>query len=370
MIQRIYADNFRSLTNFEHRPGSLELLIGENGSGKTTLFEVVRGLVDLVLQRRALGEVFPRGSTTRWERRTRQTFELDYASPEGLYRYSLVIDHLDPEGRRKPVIIEEVVALDGHRLFAFVEGQVQLYNDDSQEGPDFPFNPEVSFFALLEPRRGNKKAIAFKETMERIWYLALDPGTMRELSQEEAARPEPSGENFVDWYRGITQERSEVLAPLFEDLRPVIPGLSHLRLDRSSPDARTLQVVAETASAPYELRFSELSAGQRALVFYYTLLHTSVSEGGVLLLDEPDNFVALAEIQPWLTRFADRLEEQGGQAVVISHHPEVMDYLNDPAAWLFERREGGPVRARRLEPDRETGLPVSQLVARGWLDGE
>ena len=47
--------------------------------------------------------------------------------------------------------------------------------------------------------------------------------------------------------------------------------------------------------------FTDLSDGQRQLIVLYTVLQ-SLKQNifSVLLIDEPDNFVSLREIQPWL----------------------------------------------------------------------
>ena len=44
MISRIYIDNYKCFTNFEYRPGALQLLLGANGTGKTGVFEVLKAL--------------------------------------------------------------------------------------------------------------------------------------------------------------------------------------------------------------------------------------------------------------------------------------------------------------------------------------
>jgi len=46
--------------------------------------------------------------------------------------------------------------------------------------------------------------------------------------------------------------------------------------------------------------FADLSDGQRQLIVLYTILESLRNETySVLLVDEPDNFISLREIQPW-----------------------------------------------------------------------
>ena len=90
---------------------------------------------------------------------------------------------------------------------------------------------------------------------------------------------------------------------------------------------------------------------------------------GTLLLDEPENYVGLQLIQPWLVELADAMRDEG-QLFVISHHPEVIDYLAADHALLFERPGGGPTRVQHNPFDRNKGLKASELVARGLVDGK
>ena len=72
-----------------------------------------------------------------------------------------------------------------------------------------------------------------------------------------------------------------------------------------------------------DLPFSEVSEGQRALIALYMLVYCALTPDRTLLIDEPDNFIALAEIQPWLMKLLDRVDETNGQVILVSHHPEL-----------------------------------------------
>lgn len=132
--------------------------------------------------------------------------------------------------------------------------------------------------------------------------------------------------------------------------------------------ARDLVAAMTTAGTTYDVYFDELSDGQRALIALYTLLEGVVPGHGCLLLDEPEAHVGLAEVQPWLVELDEKFEN-AGQVFVISHHPEVLDYLAASQPMLVERPDGGPARARLAQFDRDSGLTASQQLARGLPDG-
>ncbi len=367
MLKRIYVDNFRCLTNFEISPHQQNLLIGDNGSGKTTLFQLLDSLASMISGHSSLGEVFPKSSLTRWDGRKQQRFELELESETVRFSYGLVVEH--PEERKEPLASQEWLKCDDSPLYQFENGHVKLFHDDSTLAASFPFNPSVPFLALVEERPTNRRLMRFKRQLQDLWYLSIEPARMRSESREESEGPETDGSNLVDWYRSIAQERPETLGPLFGDLKDLIGGFSSLTLVKTSEDTRALRCVMAVDGSEYTLGLSELSAGQRALLFYYLLLNTGIGPERILMIDEPDNFVALREIQPWLVELSERAEAKNCQLFLISHNSEVIDYLTEPPAWIFERLDGGPVRIRQSSNEGEDNLSRAELMARGWMNG-
>ena len=77
--------------------------------------------------------------------------------------------------------------------------------------------------------------------------------------------------------------------------------------------------------------------------------------------------VALPEIQPWLVKLADACGDSLPQAVVCSHHPELIDYLGASAGLVLSREASGVVTTKGFDPERlQGGLKLSEEVARGW----
>lgn len=94
------------------------------------------------------------------------------------------------------------------------------------------------------------------------------------------------------------------------------------------------------------------------------MLNFVVEGNACLFLDEPENYIAIPEIQPWLMELRDRIEDRGGQVILISHHPEIINYLAPELGILFERTGSGPVRVRSYEAGQL--LSPSEQIARGW----
>lgn len=161
---------------------------------------------------------------------------------------------------------------------------------------------------------------------------------------------------------------------LQQTLSDIIDGFSLLELEGAGRDVRILKVLFAARSendakpASYELDFSELSDGQRALIALYTLLRV-VRRGATICIDEPDNYVSLQELQPWLFSLLDRIDDEGGQAILVSHHPELINLLAPEHGVVFSREHGGPTRLLAFPGDLESSLSPAERVARGWDRG-
>lgn len=373
MLRRLYADNYRCFVNFELAPQQLNLLVGDNGSGKTAVFEVLEAVQDIVTFGTAVDEVLPTSTLTRWDTRDEQRFELEVELDGGTYLYVLEVKH--DEKKETAIILREQVTFDGKPIFRYDERNVHLYDDRSFKlGTTFPADPKRSFLAILEERPENQRLMAFKRFVDSIWILRLQPGAMSSVSTKETRWLERDGSNIASWYRALAPEEPDAVEALRDDLRETFDGLQHFRLLASGGTAKDLvarfTAGTKAARSEYELTLDELSSGQRELFAIYAVLHIAVRHARLICFDEPDNFVALREIQPWLIKLTDAVEEQGAQLLLISHHPEVIDYLASASPFKFDRPSGSLARVRPLKIDLSEGLKASEALARGWADGQ
>ena len=111
----------------------------------------------------------------------------------------------------------------------------------------------------------------------------------------------------------------------------------------------------EKKNSPLYFDFDHLSDGQRILFVLYALLCDAEGEKRTLFLDEPGNYLSLDEIQPWLVELSDICGEGTVQAILISHNPELIDYLGGAYGLWMEREPLGPSRIKRLSLKLENG---------------
>lgn len=362
MITRIYADNFRCLGNFELRPGRLNLLLGDNGSGKTSLFEVLLRIRDLVIGGRPAASLFAYTKTI-WDRRETQHFELEVEGSEGTFSYRLEIQHPPRQAPQKPYIKGEYLDFGGKPLYRYRGDQVQLFDDDHQPGATFPFKPEQSFLPNIEAR--DSKLQWFKDFVAKINVLQLNPFALDPYSQQDERHLMANGSNFVSWLRYVSEEKPEAKLECERHLAEVIPGFRRFRFQALGDRKGLWASFKRESGDDYELPLVNLSEGQRILSILYAALYGLVEEASVLCFDEPENFVALQEVQPWLQSLRDLVEERSSQALIISHHPEVIDYLAADSAFRFERPSGDLVRVGAWAPDLTEIMKPSEILVRG-----
>jgi energy-coupling factor transporter ATP-binding protein EcfA2 len=398
MLSRLYATNYRCLVNFEFKPTTKQLIIGRNGTGKTTVLDVLAMLRNFAVRGLPCEGDLGGKTFTCWQDVAEQRFELDVKGNEGEYRYTLVVDQWHPPfappgpsgprvkeetlkavplssllragGPSGPRVKQETLDFNGKPLFRFQEGTVGLFNDYQKPSPSvqFPFDWHRSGLATVEVgRKDNTKLTWFKRWLGQLVEVQINPWAMSARSERESRDPARDLGNFADWYRHLRLESGSAIFEAMTSLREAIPGLEALDAKEAGLDVRVLQATMRSPDGKtVNLPFSHLSEGQRALIALYVLLYCAVGEDRTLLIDEPDNFIALAEIQPWLVKLLDRVDEQNAQVILVSHHPELLDQLADQGGVLLDRPNGGETRVLPFEPPEDSGLKASEIIARGW----
>ncbi len=371
MLKRIYVDNYKCLINFELQLQELTLLVGRNGVGKTAVFDAVYALCRLLEGRSIVKdrEILPPSTLTRWQTREMQIYEVNIELGEEQFAYRLEVEH-NRRGRQA-WIKREVLEANGGVLFEFALGNVQLYHDDHSLGPTFTSDWEESALARVAVDKHNKRLCRLLEFMRNVLVCGLNPASFAAEAAGEAQRLARDGSNFVDWYRHLLQERQDLVYKYTQVMREVLDGLRRSQLEKVGIGTRALVSVFGDGDKAQAYTFNELSDGQRVLTILYALISLATDPGQTLFLDEPVNFVGLSEIQPWLISLNDACGTSIPQAVLASHHPEILDYLGADRAILLSRDEAGPTRVEPLSEKVKhlagnEFLRLSQVIARGW----
>ena len=374
MLTRIYIDNILCFTNFQLDVNPLMFLLGENGSGKTSIIELIDQVRQFVIEGIDVDALAPPNTLTRWDARDDQKIRLTAILDNEQFEYELIIRHTADRAKRR--VLTENLSSKEDKLFVFDEqAVVHLYNDRGEEKHAMPFDWSQSSLGRMQERRENTRLIRFRQWLKNIQLARPDPRHVESRTEHGKSAMTPGLSDFPGWLRGHFERNPQEAAALNNQLKLVLEGFESLRNEDLGRNLLQLNArfqppkSGDKPKKPVDLAFDELSDGQRQLVMLYALVILQLDPGETLLIDEPDNFLALREIQPWLSFLQDQRDERGGQVLLVSHHPEVLNQMAmEHGTWLW-RDNGGPVRARpfREIADRFDGAaPNSEIIARGW----
>jgi AAA15 family ATPase/GTPase len=367
MLTRVYIDNFRCFVNFEFRPASRQLILGGNGSGKSSFMDAL-----LLLRRFAIdgdtaaGEAIV-GQQTRWLNKSTQKFQIEATLDGQSYIYRLDLEPTDHDRAR---VKYESVQLAGKTLFTFKDSEVDLYDDNFESKSYYEANPHRSMLAVLTPRSDNVKLSRFQLWFSELFGFRINPFAMGARAENEIDFPDTDLTNIANWYRHLVQTDPKANTKFLASLRACLDGFDFLQLSAAGENVRVLRAEFETeGDRRSNYSFAELSEGQRCLISLYMILSFVVANGKTVLIDEPENFISLREIQPWLMAASDVIQDTGGQLLLVSHHPELINQWAPDFGVRFVRENGGPARIERFQGDPDGDLSPAELVARGWENG-
>jgi len=364
MLTRIYIDNFRCFVNFEYRPERKQLLLGPNGSGKSSLLDAIDYLKQFVKGDESL---VTQSTRTRWQDRPLQVFEIEALLEEQKYEYRVEIRFASET--KQLSVSQERLRVSGATVFELAKGQIHFFPNNSDQATTVPL--ETTRSALHLSQLSNPHVRRFVEWMESVHCFRIDvyPTAMEESADREEREPRYDLQNLAAWYRYLVQAHPEENVRFLTSMKDAIAGLQTLRFSPEEGGARRLRadfVGPRKVAVNYAM--SELSDGQRCLIALYMILHFLIARSHTVFIDEPDNFVALREIQPWLLAAEEALEDHNGQLILISHHPEILNQWASRHGVRFYREKNGHVRTDKFEPKPGGSLQPSELIARGWED--
>jgi hypothetical protein len=370
MITRLYANNFRCLVAFETQFDSFGVLCGPNGAGKSSVFDAVRFLRKLGTGDALLGgngeQDVPRLDFTAWIDSTVQEFELSLTAEGHAFEYQI---HIEQKADfEKPRIVHEKALCDGQPLFDRDLEGVRFMKAGGAPAI-FPLDWRQAALAAIQPRGVNINKVALlQEQVAKLLVIRPNPRGMERESKSEMKHPDLSMTNLTSWYRSLAQEQ-EWTDALRDALQGVWPDFRSFKLVDTGLNTKALQLRFEAdGSKPILLFFDQLSDGERALIGLYMVraaLETGASK--TVMIDEPDNFVGLPELQPWVLSMRELLDEDH-QLILISHHPEILSSSGEAnGRYLWRDNHTAPTRIGQLKvPD---GMTAGEAIARGWARG-
>jgi len=370
MLTRLYANNFRCLVAFKAEFYSFGVLCGPNGSGKSSVFDALRLIRNLGTGDGVLGgdreQDIPHLEFTNWQASTIQEFELAVTSDGHAFEYLI---HIEQKAEfEKPRIVKEQATCDGKSLFERdLDGVRFKKADGSQTG--FPLDWRQAALASIQPKGSLGELASLQAAVAKLLILRPNPRGMERESKSEAKRPDLYLIGLTSWYRSLSQDLDWTVA--FRDLlQEVWPDFKSLKLVDVGLNTKALQLRFDGSNGGNvgELFFEQLSDGEKALLGLY-MVRAALATGAAqtVLIDEPDNYVGLPELQPWVLSLRELLDDEH-QAILITHHPEILSSAgHDHGRYLWRDNHSSPTRIGPLNVPE--GMAPAEAIARGWVRG-
>ncbi len=362
MLKRIYIDNFRCFVNFEYRPERKQLLLGTNGSGKSSLLDALSYLKRFV---KGDENPFTQSSRNRWLDRPDQVLEVEALLDNQKYEYRTEIRFASET--KQLSVNQERLSVAGATVFELANGKIHFFPDNGGQSTTVPL--ETTRSALHLSQLSNSHVRRFVEWMECVHCFRIDvyPEAMEESADREEREPGYELQNLPGWYRHLVQTYPGENVGFLTSLKAALTGFQALRLIPEEDGRRRLRADFEgPREGKMSFAISELSDGQRCLLALYMILHFLMTRGHTVFIDEPDNYIALREIQPWLLAAEEVVDDHNGQIILISHHPEILNQWAASCGLRFFREDNGHVRTEKFKADPAGNLQPSELIARGW----
>jgi len=232
MINEIYIDNFRCLTNFRIKPGNFQLWLGNNGSGKTSVLDALR-CVKRLMNGENVEDIFNKNSLTDWDKRRDQTIGFSLLIDGEVYKYELTIEYAAQADKQR-IKREELIWKDS-TFFLFDGQEAHLYRihwntGKIEKGAVFPANWRRSAIPTIAQREDNAPLIRFREEIENILLIHPVPLVVKDAATSESRNLSEHAENFAQWYRHLLQEQPSIGYKAKRLLEDVLPGFEMLSL--------------------------------------------------------------------------------------------------------------------------------------------
>jgi len=362
MLKRLYIDNFRCFVNFEYRPERKQLLLGANGSGKSSLLDAILFVKWFI---EGDDNRFTQSTRTRWDPRPLLIIELEVVIGEEAYTYRMEI-RFSAEDNLPSVNLERLTA-SGSLAFEMANGDIRFFTTSGEQSTSIKWKRTES--ALRLAQQSNIHVGRFIDWLENVHCFQIDPypEVMEERADTEDRLPEYDLSNLARWYRHLLQENPEENGRFLSALKETLSGFQTLRFSAEEDGVRKLRAYFLAQEQRIQFSLAELSEGQRMLIGLYMILHFVIAKGQTVILDEPENFLSLREIQPWLLAADEAVQDSKGQLLLISHHPEILNQWAHEYGVQFVRERNGQVAPPKpYRTDYDDVLQPSEVIARGW----
>ncbi len=373
MIRRLDVHNFRCLENFELKLESMPsvLLIGKNGSGKTAVGLALEILQKIGRGTNSVADLVKPKDFSRGRADVPMRFEIEVIVGAEVYVYVVAFEL--PSGGKELRVLEEKFEVDGEPVYHRQGEQTHLVmrhvasamvRDATQAG--FPIDRRLVALPIVQQRVGRGDPLgAFKQWLARAVVLRPIPGLILGGANGETLEPDSRVTNFGEWFSGVLTPTPAAYSKIDEYLKQVMPDFQQVfRQDEVGGYLLRFSNEQGKMSVP----FADLSDGEKCFMICALLVAANQTYGPLFCFwDEPDNYLALDEVQHFVIALRSEFQKSEGQFIATSHNPEAIRAFENASTLVLQRRNHlEPTVVRKLS-DLHVNGDLVDAITRGDL---
>ena len=337
MINSIYIDNFKSLSDFHMKFGKFNCLIGLNGSGKSTVLQamdflarLVYGRIDDWLEKRHWDKSDLNCKLTR---KQNISFEIsfDLEQDKGLVWKGEF-------NRQRLYCSSESISIAGKLYLKVADGK---YAMNGKASTPISFEYQGSILSVLKERQPYKVLSSFKTSLLSLKSMdLLSPHLLRQKARASEKNLGLGGEKLSAFLHELSVEKKNILEKCLREYYPHFSGYQTKSL-RSGWKKLLVQETFGTQTIETEAR--HINDGMLRI---FAIVAQTQADHSFLLFDEIEDGIN-PELIETLVEF---LVNTPQQILVTTHSPMILNYLEDDIAiqdvTLIYKNAGGLTRSQ------------------------
>jgi len=362
MLQSLYVHNFRCLENFELNVKGLSysLLIGKNGSGKSTVSYALEIFQSIARGTNRVKSLVKESDFSRGRSDVPVRFSIEAVLEGKLYKYELALEL--PENFKELRVADEQLSVAGKPVYSRKQAEVTIHI--SQRNVKFSVDWHLIALPIIQEQSESDPLRIFKTWLSHMIILSPVPMMMTGESNGETLQPERNGANFGEWISGLFSRYPAAYMQVDKYLRKVIPDLQDVFNESVGRDSKNMIVRFEANKATLCVDFKALSDAEKCFFLCAAVLAANKSYGPLFCFwDEPDNYLALAEIQHFIVDLKRSFQESG-QMLMTSHNAQAIRSIPHENIFVLDRKSHlEPTLIKRLNEIEMKGDLIESLIS-------
>lgn len=281
-------------------------------------------------------------------------FILEVDLRTGNYLYELALEW--PKGFREVRVLEEKLVFNGAPIFTRNHAQVRLARASDTAEAMFRIDWHLAALPIIQEFSEEDPIFLFKDWLSKTIILRPIPSLINGTSDAVSLRPEKNASNIGEWFTGLTLSFPRAYSEINNVLLELMPDLEDIQNLIVKNDFRRLIYQFKAGELEsVKLPLESLSDGEKCFLIFALAIVSNKFAGPLLCFwDEPDNYLAIEEINPLIISLRRAFREKG-QLIVTSHNSEAIRSFSDENTLVFSRKSHHEhTIIRRLDDLRES----------------